>query len=214
MIKLILADDHKLMREGIKSLLEKHADLQIVGEAENGLDIIKLANEAVPDIIIMDISMPNLNGIEASRQIRAEHPEIKIIILTMHTDRRFIAEVIKAGCMGYLIKDCAFDELVNAIHSVMNGKMYISNSLSGIMVKEYIDKIYFEEVNMLARLTEKERIVLRLIAEGKNVKEAAIELGVSTKTVETHRNNILKKLDLSSVTELVKFAIKEGIINL
>lgn len=214
MIKILLADDHKIMREGIKSLLEKYSDLQIVGEAENGLDIVKLAKEHIPDVIVMDISMPNLSGIEASRQIIGENPGIKIIILTMHTDRRFIAEVIKAGCMGYLIKDCAFDELVNAIHSVIDGKMYISHSLSGIMVKEYIDRIYSEEVDVLSRLTEKEKVVLKQIAEGKNVKEIAAEHGLSIKTVETHRNNIMKKLDLSSVTELVKFAIKEGIIDL
>jgi DNA-binding NarL/FixJ family response regulator len=214
MIRLIIADDHKIMREGICSLLGKFDDIEIIGEAENGYDVIELAEKLKPEVIIMDIGMPKVNGIEAAKKILASSPIIKIIMLTMHYDRHFMTEAIKAGAMGYLLKDCAFDELINAIHSVVNGNIYVSHILSGTVVKEYVQNIYNNETNIISQLTDKERIILQLVAEGKLSKEIANKLDVSVKTVDTHRNNIMKKVGVSSIAELTKFAIKVGIVKL
>lgn len=214
MIRLILADDHKLMREGIKSLLEKYKDIEIIAETENGLDTAELAKKLVPEIVIMDLSMPIMGGIESTMNILSDNPQIKIIVLTMHSDRRFMAEAIKAGAAGYLLKDCAFDELVNAIHAVMEGKTYISHSLTDSIVKDYLEKVFPEEKNSLSQLTEKEMEVFRFIVEGKNSKDISGLLNLSIKTIETHRTNLMEKLKIFSVAELTKLAIKEGVIKI
>lgn len=214
MIRLILADDHKIMREGIKSLLEKFDDIEITAETENGLDTAELAKKLIPDVIIMDISMPIMGGIESTVKILADNPQIKIIVLTMYSDRRFMAEAIKAGAAGYLLKDCAFDELVDAIHAVLEGKTYICHTLADSIVKEYLEKVFPEEKSSLSQLTEKEMEVFRLIVEGKNAKDISGLLNLSIKTIETHRNNLMEKLQIFSVAELTKLAIKEGVIKI
>jgi DNA-binding NarL/FixJ family response regulator len=214
MVRLIIADDHKMMRQGIRSLLEKFSDIEIIGEAENGADIIDLAEKLKPEVIIMDIAMPKVNGIEATQKILAANPQIKIIVLTMLYERHFMAEALKAGAAGYLLKDCAFDELINAIHLVISGSTYVSHILSGPLIKDYFEKIYSKENDIITQLTDKEKIILQLVVEGKHSKEIASQLDVSTKTVDTHRNNLMKKVGVSSIVELTKFAIKGGIVKL
>ena len=192
-------------------MLGNELGMEVVGQAANGRAAIKLAKELKPDIIIMDTVMPNLNGIEATRQILKELPDIKIIALSEHRDRRSICEMLKAGASGYVTKSCAFVELVSAIRSVASNQTYLSSEISGIVVEEYLHSIAEDNESAYSVLTNREREILQLIAEGKATKVIAKELYVSIKTIEWHRSGIMKKLDLQSVAELVKYAIREGL---
>ena len=210
-IKVLIADDHQIVREGLRSMLEKEPGIIVVGEAEEGRTTLRLARELTPDVIIMDVAMPDLNGIEATRQIVAEFPAIKVIALSMHDDRRFVLHMIKAGAKGYLLKDSAFKDLAKAIRVVVANKTYLSSEIADIVVKDYLATTASEESSAFSLLSPREREVLQLIAEGKTSNQVAENLHVSIKTVETHRAQLLRKLKVKSVAELTKFAIREGL---
>lgn len=212
--KIVIADDHKIMREGLKALIEKQPDMEVAAEAQDGLTATKLARKLLPQVIIMDIGMPEMNGIDATRQIISENKDIKIIALSMHSDRRFVLEMLKAGASGYLLKDSAFEELVNAVHTVMTGQSYLSPRITDIVVKEYLYNLPKSESTVFTVLTVREREVLQLLAEGKSTKQIASTLNLSVKTVETHRQQIMEKLEIRTVAELTKYAIREGLTSL
>ena len=213
-IKIVLADDHQVLREGICSLLEKQGNMEVVAQADDGRTAVRLVRDLQPDIIIMDIAMPDLNGIEATRQIRAESPDVKVIALSMHSDRRFVAEMLKAGASGYLLKNSAFQQLTNSIRTVMEGRNYLCPEIGEIVINDYIKKLSANETSAVSPLTPREREVLQLIAEGNSTKEIASNLSVSIKTADTHRQQIMKKLNCRSVAELTKYAIREGLTQL
>lgn len=213
-IKIILADDHKIIREGLRALLEKGPDMEVVGEANDGIATVRLTKNLNPDIVIMDIGMPDMNGIEATRQIISETKGVKVIALSMHSDRRFVLQMLKAGASGYLLKDSAFEELALAIKTVMLGQPYLSPKITDVVIKEYIISMPKNEETVFTKITAREREVLQLIAEGKSTKQIASFLNVSVKTIETHRQQIMEKLNIHSIAELTKYAIREGIASL
>ena len=213
-IKVLLADDHKIVRDGLRNLLEKHADIAVLGEAEDGREALHLTRKLSPDIVVMDIAMPELNGIEATRQILSEYSGVKIVALSMHSDKRFVSEMLKAGASAYLLKDCAFEELITAIRTIMKGKIYLSPGIAGVVLADYIRSDRKADQTAFSQLTDREREVLQLMAEGKTTKEVAAHLNLSIKTVETHRMNIMTKLDIHSIAELTKYAIREGLTSL
>ena len=210
--RIIVADDHKILREGLRTMLEKTHGFDVVAEAENGFQTVQAARKHKPEIIIMDITMPDMNGIEATRQILKDLPSTKIIGLSMHSDKKFVTEMIEAGASGYLLKDCAFEELTRAVQTVLSNRLYVSPDIAGEIIKSNNQSV-LDGVRPLI-LTSKEREVLQLIAEGRSTKEIAGLLNVSVKTIETHRVNIMEKLKVYSVAELTKFAIREGLTSL
>lgn len=214
MIRLILADDHKMFRDGLRPLLERQREFSVVGEAADGRDLLALVETLRPDLIVLDVSMPGLNGVEAARRIREFDPAIRIIMLSMHAERRFVVESLKAGASGYLLKDDAFEELIRAIPRVMAGQVVLAERIGERVVQEYVALARREEDSAFDRLSPREREVLQLIAEGRSTKEVAALQSVSVKTVETQRKQIMDKLDLHSVAELTKYAIREGLTSL
>lgn len=214
-MKILLADNHKLFVDGLRTLLlAKQPGTEVVGEANNGRMAVRLAHELSPDLVIMDIGMPELNGMDATRQIRSELPSIKVLAVSMHADRQYVAGMLSAGASGYVVKDSAFAELTQAIQVVMSGGRYLSPDIVGVVVDDYVQRIAPATGSALARLSEREREVLQLIAEGRATVDIARRLHVSRKTVETHRKNIMIKLELHSIAELTKFAVREGITSL
>ncbi len=213
-IRILLADDHKITRDGLRVLLEQQKSMTVVGEAENGRQAIRLALELKPDVIVMDISMPELNGVEATRQILADLPETKIIALSMYSDKRYVVGMLKAGVSGYLLKNCAFDELITAISAVMKNQNYMSQKIADTVMKDYASMLAGNDISLAAQLTSREREVLQLIAEGLKTKEIADRIHLSVKTVETHRQQIMRKLNATSVAELTKIALREGLTSL
>lgn len=213
-IRILLADDHKITREGLRSLLEKEPDMEVVAEAEEGRTTVSLVRKLLPDVVIMDVSMPDLNGMEAARQITGEFSDVKIIALSMHSDTLFVTEMLKSGASGYLLKDCAFEELSRAIRVVVSDQKYLSPSISGVVVNGYLHRLSRVDVSGSEVLTDREREVLQLVAEGKSTKQIALGLHISVKTVETHRRQIMNKLDIHTVAELTKYAIRKGLTSL
>jgi two-component system, NarL family, response regulator NreC len=213
-IRILLADDHKITRQGLRSLLEKQQDMEVVAEAENGRTAVRLTGEIAPDVVIMDLTMPDLNGVEATRQIVADSPDVKVIALSMHSDSLFVTEMLKSGAAGYLLKDCAFEELAKAIRIVLEGKIYLSPSISGVVVEDYIYRLSKTEFVNADALSDREREVLQLMAEGSSTKQIAVKLHISVKTVETHRRQIMSKLDIHTIAELTKYAIRKGLTSL
>jgi RNA polymerase sigma factor (sigma-70 family) len=213
-LSILLVEDHNIIRQGIKSLLEKHDGLCIVGEAEDGRQAVELAKKLQPDVIIMDVTMPQLNGIEATRKILEDNPDAKIIALSVHADDAFVSGMLTAGASGYLLKDCLVQELVTAIHSVANDQFYLSQSIARTVVHEYRALKSNEIRSVFSTLTSREREVLQLIAEGRTTKQIADSLFVSEKTISTHRQHIMEKLGMDSVPDLVKYAIREKLISL
>jgi two-component system response regulator NreC len=212
-IRILLADDHKIVRQGLRTLLEQEPDMEVVAEAEDGRIAVRLARELAPQVVIMDVGMPDLNGIEATRQVLADTPGLKVIALSMHSDRRFVVNMLKAGASGYLLKDSAFEELAAAIRVVMLNKTYLSPGVSDIVIKDYVQGPR-EDSSVFSVLTPREREVLQLMAEGKSTKQIADRLHVSVKTIETHRQQIMTKLGIHSVAELTKYAVREGLSSL
>jgi DNA-binding NarL/FixJ family response regulator len=219
-IRVLIADDHKIMLAGLRSLLEKQTDLQVIAEAENGRKAVQLAQETKPDIVVMDVSMPDLNGIEATTQIIESVPDTRVIALSMHSDKRFVLGMLRAGAAGYLLKDCASQELANAIHQVAGGKKYLSPEITGVVIDDFLlGASPGEALTVSSQLSAREREVLQLevlqlIAEGWSTKQIAAHLYVSVKTIETHRRQIMKKLDLHSIADLTKYAIREGLTSI
>jgi DNA-binding NarL/FixJ family response regulator len=214
MIKIILADDHQIVRHGLRSLLAAEPDMEVVGEADNGRAVVRLVQEKSPQVVIMDISMPDLNGIEATRQIISESPGVKIIALSMHSDSLFVLNMFKAGASGYLLKDCALEELVKAVRTVLSRKIYLSPGISDIVIKDFVIGWSPPDSSAYSILTTREREVLQLMAEGRNTNQIAESLCVSVKTVEAHRKQLMNKLDIHSVAELTKYAIRQGLTSL
>jgi len=213
-IKVLLADDHRIFREGLRALLEKERGIEVVGEAENGRTAIRLAKQLKPDVVLMDISMPDLNGIEATRQITTRTPDTRVIALSIHSDRRFVTGMLKAGAAGYLLKDCALEDLVRAIRTVAAGETYLSPAVAGNVVEAYLAQASAAGPSASTPLTPRQREVLQLLAEGWSTKQMAARLHVSVKTIETHRKQIMDELDIHSVAELTKFAVREGLTSL
>jgi two-component system, NarL family, response regulator NreC len=219
-MRILLCDDHRILREGMKSLIEKQPDMEVVAEAENGREIIELAQKLSPDIIVMDVSMPELNGIEATRKIVAESSSARVLALSVHTNRKLITEMLRAGASGYVLKECAFDELLKAIHAVFNGHIYICNAINDIIVRDYLNTLKAgnpvsnEGSKAFSVLTDREREVLQMLAEGKTTKEIAFSLHVSIKTIEAFRHNLMNKLGIYSIAGLTKFAVLEGLTSL
>ena len=210
-INIIIADDHFLIREGLKALLEKQAGLNICATAINGWEAVKSAQKYKPEIIIMDISMPDLNGIEATKKIKKESPQTKILALSIHANKQYVDRMLTAGASAFLLKDCAFEDLQEAIRAVMSNKVYLSPDIMGIIVHNYKTHISNTNNDTLNSITEREREIIQLIVEGNKTKEIAKKLCLSVKTIETHRSNIMRKLNIDNLPELTKFAIREGI---
>jgi DNA-binding NarL/FixJ family response regulator len=213
-LRILLADDHQLLRQGLRALLEDESDLEVVGEADNGHEAVRLCKQLKPDMVVMDIGMPQLNGMEATRQVLADNPGLKVLALSMHTDRRFAAGMLQAGASGYLLKDAALEELVQAIRTVAAGKTYLSPAITQVVMEDYVQRLGAAEGSAFSVLSAREREVLQALAEGKSTREIAEELHVSTKTIETHRQQIMNKLDIHSVAELTKYAVREGLTSL
>ncbi|MCJ7729168.1 MAG: response regulator transcription factor [Sedimentisphaerales bacterium] len=209
--RILLADDHTIIRQGLCSLLEKHPGFEVVGAAEDGRKALELVRELAPDIVIMDITMPNLNGIDATRKIISEMGDVKVIALSIHSSRRFVTEMLRAGASGYVLKECLFDELLEAIRTVLNGGIYLSSKITGVVVDDYVKRLSTDYQPEAPPLTEREREVLQLMAEGRSTKQTALQLHVSGKTIESNRRNIMDKLGIHSVAELTKYAVREGL---
>jgi len=213
-ITIILADDHKILREGLKALIVKAPGMNVVAEAKDGKTAVRLVDKFSPDVTIMDISMPDLNGIEATNQILAKNPDAKVIALSIHSDKRFVSNMLKAGAKGYLLKGCAFEELVKAIQTVLAGRIYLSPAVDQVVVSDYIQRITKPQVSTSSELTSREREIIQLIAEGRSTKNIANHLHLSVKTIETHRHQAMDKLDIHSVAGLTKYAIREGLTSI
>jgi DNA-binding NarL/FixJ family response regulator len=212
--RILLCDDHGILRQGLKNLLEQKAGLRVVGEAADGPSAVAGAQALGPDVVIMDISLPKLNGIEATRRILAARPEVKVIILSMHSDRRFVREALKVGAAGYLLKDSAFEELLSAVAAVLEGRNYLSPAIAHIVVEHSLGRVPASDWAAFTVLTPREREVLQLFAEGRSTKQIALHLGLSPKTVETHRMQMMKKLHIHNIAGLTKYAIQEGLVSL
>ena len=213
-IKILLVDDHRMVRQGLRLLLDKQPGMRVVAEAANGAEAVRLAKEHRPDVAIVDVSMPDLNGIEAARKMRAAHSGIKIIGLSMHADRRYAVEILRSGALGYVLKESAFDELVQAINAVYRGQSFLSARLADIIIKDYIKESGEGQGSVYTRLSNREREVLQLLAEGRTTKQIAQQMNLSVKTIETHRKQIMDKLGIHSLAGLTKYAIREGITDL
>jgi two-component system response regulator NreC len=213
--KALIADDHKIMREGLRSLLEETGRFECVGEADDGYQAVKLAKELRPDIVIMDIAMPNLNGIEATRQIKTELPEVEVVVLSMHATRNYVSQVLQAGASAYLLKDSAFDDLSTALLAISRGGMYLSPAIAKTAALANLKGGSPGSAGKQSEhLTKRELQVLQLIAEGRSTKDIATMLELSVKTVETHRKQIMDKLEIRSVAGLTKYCIREGLTTL
>ncbi|MBN1257327.1 MAG: response regulator transcription factor [Planctomycetes bacterium] len=210
-IRIILADDHKILRDGLSLMIESEGDMEIIGQAENGYEAVRLAKELSPDLVIMDIEMPELNGIEATRQIVKEHPKVKVIALSMHANKKLIREMFAAGAKGYLLKDCEYEELLNAVRIVTAGKTYLTPAITGLVVDNYMLGADAEKDSPYTILSDREREVLQLLTEGKTTKQIAMMLHISPKTVEGHRTRIMNKLNIDTIANLTKYAIQEGL---
>ena len=214
-IRLLVADDHKIFRQGIKMLLEEESDLQVVGEASDGRDAVKKATELKPDVILMDIAMANLNGLEATRQIKKQLPSAKVIMVTMHKNEEYVLQSFQAGASGFILKEGAVEELVSAIRSINSDKSFLSPSISKTLIDAYMRKMETGKTETpFDLLTDREREVLQLIAEGYTNREVAKSLFISVKTVEAHRAHIMQKLNIHDIAKLVKYAIQKGLVDL
>ena len=213
-IRILLADDHTVVRKGLRLLIESHPGFKVIAEAANGREAIALAEQHTPDVVVLDVAMPLLNGIETARQVSAKLPRTAIVFLSMHSDEGYVLKALKSGAKAYLLKDSAEDDLINAIKAVTEGKAFFSPAISKMLVEDYMRQMREREVeDSYELLTTREREILQLFAEGKSVKEVAALLDLSLYTVETHRSNIFQKLDLHSVAELILYAVRKGVIS-
>jgi len=213
-IKVLIVDDHKIVREGICHVLEKHTEFEVVGAAENGRSALRMAQTLMPNVVIMDIAMPDMNGIEATHLILAENPDIKVIVLSMHSDLRYITEILKAGASGYVIKAGDSEDIIRSIKTVMSDKIYLSQAIHDSVIKDHIKQSEEKDGSVYSLLTKREIDLLCMLTEGNTTKQIAAALGISVKTVESHRSQIMKKLNLFSISELTKYAVREGLTTL
>ena len=213
-MRILIVDDHGIVREGLKSLLQNQSDMEVVGEGEDGQVAVELAEQLSPDMVIMDMSMPNLNGIEATRLILQHRPNTRVIILSMHSDRHIVKETLEAGASAYVLKANLFDEMLRALETVAEGGRYLSPRITDVVIDDYVGRLTEGESAKTPKLTSRERQIVQLVAEGKTIKEIARTLHISPKTADSNRRQIMSKLDLSSVAELTKYAIREGLTSL
>ncbi|MBN2137734.1 MAG: response regulator transcription factor [Sedimentisphaerales bacterium] len=210
-MRIIIADDQGMVRQGLKAMITAKTDMEVIGEAADGWEVVELAKKLRPDVIVMDISMPNLNGVEATRQILEENPDIKVIALSMYPHKRYVTEMLKVGASGYVLKSYLFDELIKALNAAIAGEHYLSPQITDVLVDEYVHKLAAGEPGNLSKLTARERQVLQLIAEGLSTKQVALRLNISPKTADANRRQIMNTLGIHSVAELTKYAIREGL---
>ncbi|MGI9335666.1 MAG: response regulator [Gammaproteobacteria bacterium] len=212
--KVIIADDHKILREGLRAVLDGAGDIEVVGEADNGRETVRLVKRLNPDVVVMDVAMPDLNGIEAARQIRGGGATTRVLALSMHSDGRYVKGMLQAGASGYMPKECAAEELTQAIRTVVSNRVYVSPGIAGVIVSDYVQHLDGEAAPDSPALSAREREVLQLLAEGWSTAKIADRIHISSKTVHTHRQRIMDKLNLCSVAALTKYAIREGITSL
>jgi len=213
-IRILLADDHTVVRKGLRLLLESQPDFQVIADAANGRETVALAERHTPDVVVMDVAMPELNGIEAARQISAKLPHTAIVFLSMHSDEGYVLKALKSGARAYLLKDSAENDLINAVKAVREGKAFFSPAISKMLIEDYMRQMRQRAVeDSYDLLTTREREILQLFAEGKNNKDVANMLNLSLYTVETHRSNIFQKLNLHSTAELILYAVRKGVIS-
>ncbi len=213
-IRILLADDHRIVRQGLRRILEENSRMEVVGEASDGREAVRMALDKEPDVIIMDVAMPHLGGMEAIRQISKRLPAAKVLVLSMYSDESYVVQMLEAGAKGYLLKDSADTDLVEAVLAVSNGKSFFSPLISKILLDEYVRQLQEKGVSdRYELLTEREREILQLIAEGKTSREIAELLHLSTSTVDTHRGHIMEKLDLHNPYEVVLYAVRKGLIS-
>jgi len=210
-IRILLVDDHEVMCEGLEALLKKEPDMEVIGRAADGRSAVRMARELSPDVVIMDIGMPNLNGIDATRQLTSECPNVKVLVLSTHSDGSLIAKALKVGASGYILKDSAFAELTEAINAISKDRPYLCSRAARIVFADYMKMLSNSNWSWSGGLTAREREVLQLVAEGKTTKEVAATLHVSVKTVDSHREHIMDKLNIHNVAGLTKYAIREGL---
>jgi DNA-binding NarL/FixJ family response regulator len=213
-IRIVIADDHKIVRNGLRSLIENEFDIDVIAEANNGRTAVRISLELAPEVVVMDIAMPDLNGIEATRQIIAALPGTKVIALSMHADKRYVMEMLKAGASGYVLKDNAYEELASAIRTALGNRTYLSPQVAEIVIGDYVKLAQTANDSVFSLLSAREREVLQLLAEGKSTAQIAESLYISVKTVETYRQHIMEKLNIRSIAELTKYAIREGLTSL
>ena len=213
-IRILVADDHAIVRDGLRALLERQTDMAIAGEAADGRECVRLAEELTPDVVVMDIAMPNMNGMEATRRILAANPRTAVVILSMHQDESYVLGSLKAGAKGYLLKDSVRGDVVDAIRAVQQGRSFLTRKISRMLQEDYVRELESRGLeDSFDLLTEREREILQLVAEGKTNKEVAGVLNISPTTAETHRTHILQKLGLHSVAELILYAVRKGVIS-
>ena len=212
-IKILVADNHGILRQGIASLVEKQDDMEVVGEADNGLHAVEMASELRPDVVIMDVTMPVLNGIEATRQIKEELPETKVLALSVHAKREFVLDMVRAGASGYMVKECVLDDLVRAIKAIMDNQSYLSPQIASIVLEGITKEGIFDSANRFREImTSKENQILQLLTEGHSAKQIAAQLSLSVKTIEANRRQIMEKTDVDNLADLTKYAIRQGLI--
>lgn len=213
-IRVLLADDHELFLEGLKELILKAPDIELAGQARDGLEALERTALTRPDIVLMDMTMPQLNGIQATRQLGERFPEVRVLVLSMHGDRELIVESLKTGARGYVLKECTSEELYNAVRTVMRGQYYLTPSILPLLIEDYLRLLEAEEKASVSPLSEREQHVLRLFVKGLNAKQIAARLGISKNTVDTHRRRIMDKVGCNSMAELTRYAIREGYLDL
>lgn len=209
--KIIIVDDHKIVHHGIGQSLKNEKEFHVVAEADGGLAAVKLANKHNPDLMLMDISMPDINGMEATRKILSKNPAIRILALSMHTERIYVKGMLNAGASGYVVKSCSYNELLKALRTVLSGNTYLSPEITHLVVKDAINPVREQRANAFARLSAREQEVLQYIADGSTSKEMAERMNISAKTIDIHRNNLKKKLGIHTIAGLTKFAIAKGL---
>jgi DNA-binding NarL/FixJ family response regulator len=210
-IRILLADDHTMLRHGLKRSIQQERDMEVIAEAADGRTAVRMAKELAPDVVVMDISMPDLNGVEATRSIAEANPDVRVVALSMHATNKYIAEMFRAGARAYVLKDCDFDELAHAVRTVMSGKTYVSPAVANVVVDNYLRPGEGDQGGAFSLLSRREREVLQLLAEGKSTKQIGAVLHISPKTVEAHRVRVMEKLDIDNVAQLTKYAIQEGL---
>ncbi len=212
--RVLLVDDHAILREGLRALLSTEDDLEVVGEAADGETAIELARQLNPDVVVMDIGLLRISGVEATRKIVEADPRVRVIGLSIHDDRHFVSAMLAAGAKGYLPKKCVSDELVKAIREVIDGRTYLGEQVKDVMVKDYVSRAQGKDQGAISMLTDREREVLRLLAGGQDLRQIAASLELSYKTVEGHRQHITEKLGMRSIADLTRLAIREGLVPL